>query len=548
MKRLVVIAGLVAALFVISCNGEKPAPPPAGTATSTAVADDNRPKDGGTLLRRLDTDIGSLNPILSQSTYDRRVAHYLFTPMVYLDENLRPAPGLAESWKISDDGRTYTFELNEKATFADGKPVRPADVIFTLRKIVDPTSEAMQIASGFEQLDLSRTRATGEHTIEIGFKEALASQMIRFADLIVLPEHVYGAGAFRDDYNNTAVGSGPYKLVRRVPGKEVVIERRADYWSDRPHIQTVVFKVVGDHNTAWQAIKRGELDETIIPSDIWLRESKRSENANIEFRRFYTLNYNYIAWNGKDPLTGDKRVRQALARCVNLQSLITDLYHGTARAVTGHFTPEEWAYNPRVPVIQHNPEEARRMLELAGWRDTNGDGILDKNGKPFKLELMITAGSAPGVAFAQLFQADCKRIGADVEILTLEGTTAIQRILSGNYQAAYLAWELDPDPDPFAIFHSSQFPPRGQNFVYYSNPEADRLIEQGRRELDQDKRVAIYHRLHEVMAEDQPYTWTIQVSLKWALNKRLKGVRESRGNGLLLWYPGELGWWLADQK
>jgi len=106
--------------------------------------------------------------------------------------------------------------------------------------------------------------------------------------------------------------------------------------------------------------------------------------------------------------------------------------------------------------------------------------------------------------------------------------------------------QIATDPDPYALFHSSQFPPRGQNFAFYANPEADRLMDAARRELDQSKRKDLYWRLHEVLAEDQPYAWVVQASAKWGINKRVRGVDVSPGLGLFLWYPGELGWWIAN--
>jgi peptide/nickel transport system substrate-binding protein len=543
VKRFIVVCLTASLLVLASCSPEKPLAP----ATSTAVADDTTPRDGGTLHRRLEADISSLNPILASTIYDRKVAHYLFTPLVYLDENLRPAPGLAESWEISPDGKLYTFKLNDKATFSDGTPVRASDVVFTLRKIVDPASEAVQMASNFEQLDLANTRAGDDHTVVVAFREALAAQMIRFIDVLVLPEAVYSQGSFRDAFHDKAVGSGPYRFVRRTPGKEVVVERRADYWGTRPHIQTVVFKIVGDHAVAWQAVRRGELDETTVTSDTWQHESRNPAfNGKIAFRRAYTLNYNYVGWNGRHPIFSDRRVRRAMSMCINLDTVINNLFHGTARAVSGPFTPEEWAFNPQVQPVKYDPAGAKQLLAESGWKDTNGDGILDKGGKPFKFDLILIAGGGPGRPFMQLLQQDLKNIGVQMEIAVLEGTSAIERILGGSYEAFYLAWELDPDPDVHAIFHSTMVPQRGQNFVFYSNPEADKLIDAGRRELDFGKRVDIYHRLHALLAADQPYSWTTQVSIKWALTDRVRGVRESHGYGLFLWYPGELGWWLAD--
>lgn len=539
MKRF-----LAALLLVVACKDERPVAPP------VPADDDATPQIGGTVIRRLDGDIASLNPVLASSRWDRYVAFYLFTPMVRLDANLQAIPGLAEKWEISEDGRQYTFHINPKATFSDGSPVRASDVLFTLRKIVDPQTEAPQIAGGYEKLDLRATRVVDDRTIIIAFKEALAPQLVHFNDLLVLPEQIYSKGNFKTDFASRAVGTGPYRLVRREPGNQVILERRSDYWETKPHLETVIFKVISDDMTAWNAMKRGDIDETIITSDTWANESRRPElQKSIDFRRFYTLQYNYVPWNNRNPILSDRRVRRALTMCIDLQSMINNLFHGTARAMNGPFTPDQWSYNPEVPVVQYDPMGAQRLLNSIGWLDTNGDGILDKGGKPLKVEMLITGGNSPSAPFAQLFQAELKKIGVQLDVTTLDPSAFIQRVLSGNYGGAYLSWDLDPDPDPFSLFHSSQMPPHGQNFVFYSNPEADRLIEAGRREFNRSKRIDIYRQLHRILADDQPYTWTVQVSSKWAVSKRLRNVKDSKGWGLFGWYPGELDWWIPrDQR
>jgi len=533
----------LAALFlVVACSNERSLPP-------TSSAEESTPQDGGTLVRRLGGDVVTLNPVLANSLWDRYVAFYLFTPMVHFDSNLQVIPGLADKWEISDDGKQYTFHLNPGATFSDGSPVLASDVLFTIRKIVDPQTEAPQIAGGFEQVDLKTTRVVDEHTIVIGLKQNLAAQLTKFNDLLVLPEHVYGRGDFKTDFFTRAVGSGPYRLVRRVPGKEILLERRPEYWAAKPHLQQILFKVIADDTTSWSAMKRGDIDEMAISSDTWLMESRRPElKKTIDFRRFYTLTYNYVPWNTRDPLLSDKRVRHALAQCIDLQSIIENLYHGTARAMNGPFTPDQWAYNPDVPVIEYNPQEAQRTLNSLGWLDTDHDGVLDKQGKPLKIEMLVTGGAAASNPFAQLFQSELKKIGVQLTITSLDPSAFIQRVLAGNYQCAYLSWDLDPDPDPFALFHSSQIPPHGQNFVFYSNPQADRLIEEGRHELDQSKRITIYRKFHTLLADDQPYTWTVQVSSKWAVNRRLRNVKESRGWGLFDWYPSAYDWWIPTNQ
>jgi peptide/nickel transport system substrate-binding protein len=532
-------------LLLGACSKERPVLP------AVAVEDDSTPVDGGTVIRRLDGDINTLNPVLIASKYDHYVAAYLFTPLLQLDADLLPTTtgSLTDKFDVSSDGKLYTFHLNPKATFSDGTPVRASDALFTINKIVDPKSESAQFAGEFEQLDAAATHVVDDHTLVVAFKEALAPQAVSFANVRVIPERTYSQGDFKTAFNVSAVGAGPYRLVRRVPGKELLLERRNDFWGVRPHIQNVLFKVIVDDSTAWNAVKRGDVDETIINSDVWMMESRRPELQKIlDFRRFYMLSYNFIAWNAHDPLLADKRVRRALAMCVDLQSLIDNIYHGTARAMNGPFTPDQWSYNPEVAVIQYNPAEGKRILNSLGWLDTDGDGILDRDHKPFSLEMLVFGGSSASVPFAQLFQSELKKIGVELKIVTLDPSAFLQRVLSGNYRTAYLSWDLDPDPDPYALFHSSQFPPAGQNFVYYNSPAADSLMDQGRRELSHSKRVAIYRQLHAVLADDQPYTWTVQVSTKWAISKRLKNVKESKGWGLYLWYPGELDWWIPKSQ
>lgn len=538
------VAFALSILLLGACSKERP------VQTQATVDDDTTPVDGGTVIRRLDADIHTLNPVLIDDKYDHYVAAYLFTPLLQLDAGLLPTTtgSLTDKYEVSSDGKQYTFHLNPKATFSDGTPLRASDVVFTINKIADPKSESAQFAGHFEQLDAAGTRAVDDHTVIVAFKEALAPQLVAFNDVRVIPERTYSQGDFKTAFNMSAVGTGPYRLVRRVPGKEILLERRNDFWGVRPHIQNVLFKVVTDDNTAWNAIKRGDIDETIINSDTWLMESRRPElQKTIDFRRFYMLGYNFISWNTRNPMLADKRLRRALAMCVDLQSVINNLYHGTARAMNGPFTPDQWSYNPEVPVIQYNPPEGRRILNSLGWLDTDGDGILDKDHKPLSLEMLVASGSASN-PFAQLFQSELKKIGVNLKITSLDPSAFFERVLAGNYQTAYMSWDLDPDPDPRALYHSSQFPPAGQNFVYYNSPTADALMDQGRRELDHSKRVAIYRQLHAVLADDQPYTWTVQVSVKWAVSKRLKNVKESKGWGLFLWYPGELDWWIPKAQ
>lgn len=501
-----------------------------------------KPFDGGTLVRRIESDVHTFNFVLSTTVYEKYAISYLEDDLVEWNQNLELRPGIAKSWTISDDGTTYTFEIDPRARFSDGTPVLASDVVFTLKKIADPATQAVQFAGEFKGLDLDATKAVNDREVKVVFKEPRAGQITAF-NIPVLPEHVYGKGDFRKDYNDTVVGTGPYRLVSHEHNKEILLERRDDYWRAKPSIARIRFKVIADDNVAWAAMKRGEIDEVKVKSDWWWNERNTPAVRNtMEIYQFYELAYNFIAWNNRDPILSDKRVRRALSMCLDRASIIENLYRGTARIITGPFTPDMWAYNPEVTPIPYDPEGAKALLESAGWHDSNGDGILDRDHKPLHIEMFVVSGSTISGQIAQILQQAARGIGVDIDVRQLEPATFFQRVSSGDYQSAILGIGIDPDPDVYTQFDSSQFPPNGQNFVYYSNPEADKLIEESRKEFDFAKRKAIFRQLHRVLNDDQPYTWIAQASQKWAVNRRVHNVKVGVGLGFFLWYPDSLEW------
>jgi peptide/nickel transport system substrate-binding protein len=515
-----------------------------GTFPHLFATADERPQSGGELKRRLTADVTTLNPVRASSLNDRYVADYLYTPLIELDHDLRPIAGLATKWEMSSDGTVYRFTLNDSATFSDGTPVRASDVVFTLNKAVDKTSEAPQIGGSFEELDTRRTRSVGKDVVEVAFRHPLAGQLLEFNRLFVIPEHIYGKGDFKR-FDGIAVGSGPYILVRHELGRQLLLRRRETYWREKPYIETVRFKVIDLDATAWEAIKLGEIDETSVSSDTWLRHRRDPAiEKTIRFQKFYTFNYNFVAWNGRHPILRDSGVRRALAMCIPVDSIIENLYHGTARRLTGPFMPESYAYNRNVREIPFQPQTAKQVLASLGWTDHDHDGILDRRGTPLVFTMTIEAKNEFDRLFAQTVQDELKHIGVEMKILPLEEAAFFATVMKGDYDAAALGTSFGLEPHPFTFFHSSQGPGTGMNFTYYRKPEVDRLIIDGERELDLNKRRDLYWRLHEILAKDQPFTWTVQVSEKWALRTRVLGVEASKGYGLFRWHPGELGWWI----
>ncbi|HVR42544.1 MAG TPA: ABC transporter substrate-binding protein [Thermoanaerobaculia bacterium] len=533
-------AGVLVALALACAPPERPA----GTK---GEGSSDVPVEGGHLVRRLEGDAGTLNFVMHSTQPEKLVLSYLHDALVEVNRNLEVIPGLARSWTVSDDRLTWVFELEPAATFSDGRPVRAQDVVFTLRRIVDPKSQSVQLSGLFAGLKLDQTRALDDHTVQVVFTQARPAQLLAF-NIAVLPEHVYSKGDFASSFHDRAIGSGPYEMVRRVRGSEILLERRENYWREKPYIESILFRIIEDRNQAWNALRAGEIDETIATSDQWLANREDpSFTSTIEFHRFYELGYNFIPWNNRDPILADPAIRRALTMCLDRRLIIEKLYYGTARIITGPFTPNHWAFNPSVSPIEFDPTAAGKVFAAAGWSDSDRDGVLDREGEPFEIEMLLVAGDTSSANQAQIYQDQLARAGVRLRITQLDAATLFSRVLSGEFQSTMLAWSLDLDPDLFSLFHSSQFPPNGQNFVYYDNPEVDRLIEVGRTEFDRNRRAEIYRELHEILARDQPYAWTIQVSTKWAVNRRVRGVEHAEGLGLFGWSPGPLQWWIAPE-
>ena len=497
----------------------------------------NVPQAPSRVIRRLDADVRTLNYLLQTSEDERQVLAYLYDPLIALDQNLEPVPGIALRWEIADDGRAYTLHLDPRATFSDGTPVTANDVRFTLLKVLDAPSP--QFSGWFEHLDREKTQVVDARTIRVVFTTARAAQLLAFT-ISVLPERVYGGGDFNSI--SAVIGNGPYVLTRREQGQNILLERRADYWREQPKIASVLFRVIAEEQVAWNALLRGELDVGRVSNDIWWREKDRPEvRAKLRFVDTWLLSYNCFAWNLDDPLFRDARVRRALALSFDRPSVIGTLLHGQARPVTGPFTSDEWANNPAVPPLPYDLRQAAALLAAAGWRDTDGDGTLDRADKPFVFTMLIPVGTVARDQ-TQVFQAALRQLGIRMEIATMDGAAFFDRVLQRNFQAAFFSWVNEPDPDPYALFHSSQFPPTGLNVGGYKSAEADRLLDAARVELDRGRRTAIYHELHALLARDQPYLWTVQVATKWAVDRRIENVRASKGFGLFLWHPGPFAW------
>ena len=230
----------------------------------------------------------------------------------------------------------------------------------------------------------------------------------------------------------------------------------------------------------------------------------------VSFLKAYSqpsLGYTYIGYNLTNPLFQDKRVRQAMTYAVNREEIVQYVLYGLGVVATGPFPNHLWYYNPNVKPIPYDPRMARQLLAEAGWKEKNKEGILVKDGKPFRFTLITNSGNDTRRDVGVLVQRQLREIGIDVTLELYEWSVFLKDFINAkHFDACILGWSLSVDPDAYEIWHSSQIE-KGFNFVSYRNPEVDKLWEEGRREYDQEKRRQIYWRIHELVAEDQPYTF-----------------------------------------
>jgi len=481
--------------------------------------------------------------VLQTDVPEQLVLQYISRNLVDLDSKLAIRPGLAEKLEISPDGRTCTVHLRPDAVWEDGNPITPADGVFTLRRIVDAPSPLYK--PFFE--DLEAVEVAGPHAFRARFRSPYAYRAMAFV-LPLLPEHRFAGVAFdKAPANRAPLANGPYRLASWKAQESIALERNPRYWGEPGHFDRILFRILPDNSVAYRALVRGDLDESILDAGLKERASGDAEFASCcRLLEFFDLDFNYVALNTRLPFFQDARVRRALTMLLDRQAIVKNLYRGSARVISGPWPPESPAYDASVPPLPYDPAEAARLLDEAGWRVSGADGIRRKAGRRFEFELLVSAGSAIGRQIDETFAAELASAGIRARVRPIEWASLVERLDSGSFEAASLASSgEDPNPDPYSYWHSSQWPPRGLNSGYYRNPEADRLMDEARVEMDEARRMAIYHRLHRILRDDAPAIFLFNSTKKYGLRRRLTGV-ETSPLGLFSIWPGPIGWSATD--
>jgi len=449
---------------------------------------------GGTVRIGHSSKPGIINPVLTTETISVTLMNLIFSPLVEFDSSMRPVPGVAKSWEVSKNGLVWTFFLRDDVRFHDDHPLTAQDVKFTYSAIMNRSNTS----HGSEQHGMvDRMEVDGDYIFRVILKHPFAPFIHRISRVIG-PKHLLKNVELHNlAFNRHPIGSGPFKLVEWTENDTIVLEANRNYFRNgRPILDKLVFKTYPDRQAAIKAISQGEMDIAL--------NLAASDLAFVSRRRAFRVYpvpapaYYAVIFNLNEPIFGDVRVRKALGYAIDSDSIIRNQLKGYSRICTGPFAVDSWAYNPDVGSTLYDIEKARELLEQAGWRDSNGDGVLDKDGEPFEILLTIPNISDSLERIAVAIRAQLMKIGITVKLVYADDS----ELYETPFQAVLLMTIAGADPDyAYRSWHSKD---GDTNLSSYKNTFVDDLLELGRQTTDMGKRKAIYHRVHKIIHDDYP--------------------------------------------
>ncbi|WEX11970.1 ABC transporter substrate-binding protein [Chelativorans sp. AA-79] len=447
----------------------------------------------------------SLDPHAVTAVNDFRILMNVYDGLVrYSDGTLEVEPALAESWDISEDGKTYTFRLREGVTFHDGSPLNAEAVKFNFDRMLDenhPYHDTGPFPLSFFFSSIDEVTAKDELTVEFRLKEPYAPFLSNLAyptGLIVSPAAVEQHGK---DFGRHPSGTGPFKFAEWESNSRVVVERNEDYWDGAPPLEAVVFRPITDANTRVAEMLSGGLDLMVeVPPD---NVAQFAGDPAFTVYEQAGPHLWFLILNMKEAPFDQKAARQAVNYAINKQALVENVLQGTAEIAAGPTPPAfAWAYNEELEPYPYDPEKAKQLLEEAGY---NGEEVV----------FYVTEGGSgmlDPIAMGTAIQADLAAVGMNVKVETYEWNTFLGQVnpgLEGKADMAEMAWMTnDPDTLPYLTLRTDAFPDEGGfNSGYYSNPEVDTILEQARQSTEPEERAALYRQMQEIVHEDAPWAF-----------------------------------------
>lgn len=531
----------MAGVFLAACGGGGDAGGGAGGG-----APGGPPQTGGMAVAAVTSDFQSFNPVVNtHATTDDVIRFMLFTPLIQYDAKLNAVPWLAQSWQLSDS--SVVFKLRNDVKWHDGQPVTAEDVKFTFDLAKDTTAASL-LGSAYLGLVKSAT-VVDPYTIRFDFTAPHAQALDDFW-WAPLPKHllkdVPAAQLGQAPYNRQPVGSGPFRFVEWKPNQTLTLGANLDFpaaLGGRPRLDRVIFRIIPEPTTMVTELANRTTDVigwTLQPD----QAVQVQQTQGLTLKHFPSREFTYVAWNGTRPPFDDAAVRRAMGMAIDRATIIQGLMHGFAVPATG-MIPSWSPMSSEVAALPFDPAKARQELAAAGWRDTNGDGVVEKNGRPLRFVLTVNTANRTHQDMAQVLQQELKAVGAQVEVQAQEFQTMLRRYKARDYDAVIANWSLDTfkvDPTPLFSCALSRAA-NSSNRTGYCNPRADALMEQGLRETDVAKAKQIWQQYSQLLQQDQPLTFLFWSEDMAGVGPRLQGVemdaRSKLANARDWWIPAD---------
>lgn len=481
--------------------------------------------DGGTMISSMSAEPSSLIYMVAGESASAAIASNIFNSLLKYNKNLDLEGELAEHWDLSEDQKTITFTLKPNLKWADGKPLTSADVLFTWQAVTDAKT-ASPYASDYALV--KQVETPDVRTFRVTYEQAYAPALDSWAGLQILPKHLLqGQDLHSTSFARQPVGSNYYRLDSWKHGENIILSRNPSSVLEPANIEKLVTRIIPDNSAQFLELMADNIDSMGLDPIKYSRiiparpELKKNLNLYKELGNSYT----YLGFNLKHKPFDDIRIRKAINYAIDKQEIIDGVYLGLGINIASPYKPGTRWSNPDLKPYPYDPVKARQMLKEAGFTDTNDDGILERDGKPLKFEIITNNGNKEREKTAVFIQRRLKEVGIDVSIREYEWATFITRFIkTGDFDAVILGWGLGLDPDQFNIWHSSQQAPGQFNFIGYNNPQVDTLLELGRTELNADKRMKIYHKFAKVLLEDSPIVYLSAGYGLTAMHKRIQGI------------------------
>jgi len=531
---VVVVAALGLYAYKAANRGATKSTPIAPTtstqaASSTATAPSTSPKPASgkdTLVVAMGTDIVTLDLHDASDNPSYMVGRMIYEYLVDLDENMHIKPGLAESWEVKNNGTVWIFHLRKGIKFQDGTPFNAEAVKANFDRLLTQNLRRSSLFKPF----IKEVKVLDDYTVEFVLKKPFGAFLYHLAHgaaAIMSPKSFQNGNSPKKN----PIGTGPYMLEEWVPGDRIVLKANPNYWNKAkaPHFKKVIFKIVPDDQTRMRLLQSGDVDVALRIPPQYVKELNKTKGIVVLVRP--TNRVIFIGMNNLVPPLNNVLVRQALNYAVDKEAIVKNVLFGLGEPADSPIAPLTHGHC-KVGPYPYDPKKAKELLAKAGWKDRDGDGVLeDANGKELSLTLWTPRGRYVGdYDMAQAVQQYLQNIGIKVKLQVWEWASYVKELFKPPSQTKrqlfLIGWAPstgDADWGIRPLFYSKMWAPKGANLWFYKNPEADKLIEQ-QMVLLGEKRMQALCKLQKIIFNDAPTIFMVVMYDTLGLKKQVKGV------------------------